>query len=250
MRAKSEYPIRHADQHMPDGSDPMPKVPIYYDFLNVGDWLSVEVTDGGGLLSRAMGWYAGPTSYHDMEWKCFDGTLTGDMLLSPYNFDVQAQQMNFSTLDSDVGGGGGGIALQAQTTITLVATQPGSGNILFDTQGQFYATMNDWNMIGTGSQVIDFSGQTGGANQQDYDGSWTVRADGLASTLDMDTSGDINITPANDFLANPVAGDVNIQVPTGKTFTIKNHTGFPQIQWTEGDTDVHIPSGGNIVADL
>ncbi len=35
---------------MPDGSDPMPKVPIYYDFLNVGDWLSIATTGGGGAL--------------------------------------------------------------------------------------------------------------------------------------------------------------------------------------------------------
>ncbi len=48
MRAKAEYPTIHAAQHMPDGSDPMPKVAIYYDFLNSGDWLDVDATSFGG----------------------------------------------------------------------------------------------------------------------------------------------------------------------------------------------------------
>ncbi len=44
MRAKSEYPTRHADQHNPDGSDPIAGM-IRYDVENVGDWLSIETTD-------------------------------------------------------------------------------------------------------------------------------------------------------------------------------------------------------------
>ncbi len=43
MRAKSEYPIRHADQHNPDGSDALFGF-IRYDFENVGDWLYVRAT--------------------------------------------------------------------------------------------------------------------------------------------------------------------------------------------------------------
>ncbi len=195
MRAKSEYPIRHADQHNPDGSDPLFGF-IRYQTENIGDWLYIETTD--------------------------DDTLTD----------------------------GYGMKLNLSSGLEILAPAP-NGSIVFNTGGQFQVTMLDWNMIGTGSQVIDFSGQAGfAANQQDYGGSWTVRADGLASMLDMDNSGDINITPANDFLANPVGGDVNLRIPTGKTFTVLSHTGFPQIQWTEGDIDVHIPSGGTIVADL
>ncbi len=47
MRGKSEYPVRHADQHNPDGSDPLTGF-IRYDFENVGDWVSVETTNRGG----------------------------------------------------------------------------------------------------------------------------------------------------------------------------------------------------------
>ncbi len=36
----------------------------------------------------------------------------------------------------------------------------------------------------------------------------------------------------------------------GRTFTLKDHNGNPKIRWTEGTADLHIPTGGTIVADL
>ncbi len=173
MSLRLKLPL-HGRSHRHAGSDPIGTF-IEYDVLNVGDWLSVEVTGGGGVLGRGFSWYAGPDSYHDMEWKCFDGSLTGDMLLSPYNFDVQAQQMNFSTLDSDVGGGGGSLALNAQTDLTMVA-------------------------------------------------------------LD-----DVTLT---------AGGQMDLRIGAAQTYTIKDSTGSPKIQWTEGTNDLHIPTGGTIVADL
>ncbi len=137
--------------------------------------------------------------------------------------------------------------------LLVLANDPGLGNIEFDTQGQFKVECNDFSITGTdiGSLEIDFSGQDAGDfNFEDYNGAWKIRAFGLASSIDMDNSGDIILTPAGDLLVNPVSGDVNIQIPAGKTVTIKSHTGFPQIQWTEGDADVHIPTGGTIIADL
>jgi hypothetical protein len=44
--------------------------------------------------------------------------------------------------------------------------------------------------------------------------------------------------------------DVRIQVDAGQTFTVTDHLGNPKIQWTEGTTDLHIPAGGVVVADL
>ncbi len=46
MRAKSEYPIRHGDQHRPDGSDAF--AAIIYGYPNVGNWLNVEAGPGAG----------------------------------------------------------------------------------------------------------------------------------------------------------------------------------------------------------
>ncbi len=50
MRAKSEYPTRHGDQHAPDGSDPITGIGGLqfnegtYGPENVGDWLDVSTT--------------------------------------------------------------------------------------------------------------------------------------------------------------------------------------------------------------
>ncbi len=46
MRAKSEYPIRHGDQHLGDGSDPIPGLGdfIRYHFANLGDYLHIRAT--------------------------------------------------------------------------------------------------------------------------------------------------------------------------------------------------------------
>ncbi len=44
MRAKAEYPTRHADQHDPDGSDPLSGKYIKYDFQNVGNWLWIQAS--------------------------------------------------------------------------------------------------------------------------------------------------------------------------------------------------------------
>ncbi len=45
MRAKSEYPTRHGDQHAPWGSDPLTAQGILFDFDNEGGYLSVVAND-------------------------------------------------------------------------------------------------------------------------------------------------------------------------------------------------------------
>ncbi len=222
-----------------------------YGPLNVGDWLYIQTTGGGGPLGRAFTLQLGPDGYRDLEINATDGVIYADLLLNPYQFDLSAQTMNFSTLNTDVGGGGGGsIAIQAQTLITLVATQPGEGNIEFHTQGEFFAEMNDWLMTGTGSSQVDFTGQGSSANLWDFSGSYRLRAFTMLSSLEMDNSGDVTLIADQTMLIASTNDDVDVKIPAGKTFTIKSHTGVPQIQWTEGDVDVHIPSGGTIVADL
>ncbi len=97
MRAKSEYPIRHADQHHPDGSDALKA--IVYDYANVGDWLYIKTTGGGGPLGRAFGIQLGPDGFRDLEINATDGVVSADILFNPYQFDVTAQSINFSTGD-------------------------------------------------------------------------------------------------------------------------------------------------------
>ncbi len=53
-----------------------------------------------------------------------------------------------------------------------------------------------------------------------------------------------------DFTISSDSGDVIIGCASGQTFEIRDSSGNPKIRWTEGTNDLHIPTGGTIVADL
>ncbi len=45
-------------------------------------------------------------------------------------------------------------------------------------------------------------------------------------------------------------GDYQIWLPSGASFTLFDSSLNPMLQMTEGSPDLHIPTGGNVVADL
>ncbi len=159
-----------------------------------------------------MAFYAGPASFTDMEWRCFDGSITGDMLLSPYNFNVQAQSMVFSTLASAIGAAGFGITMSADQ------------NILIESPNAYGVTIES-----PGGPVV-------------------LRGDAVQI---VDTAGvGALIQPNGPLLLQSFDDDVQIRAGTGQKVTILDNAGNAKIQWTEGTNDLHIPTGGTIVADL
>ncbi len=73
-----------------------------------------------------------------------------------------------------------------------------------------------------------------------------------AEHFDFNASGTgFNVIAAGAFTVRADDGGVQLTIhKAGDTFTVKNHSGNAKIQWTEGDADLHIPSGGTIIADL
>ena len=45
-------------------------------------------------------------------------------------------------------------------------------------------------------------------------------------------------------------GFLKLQVGTGKVFEVRDHLGATKIRWTEGTNDLHIPTGGTVIANL
>ncbi len=178
MRGKSEYPTTHADQHAPDGSDPLTGF-IRYDFENVGDWLYVETTDHGGPNDYGINFVASDpivfTSASFIDWSSEGGTI-------------------------DTGSGGFGINAGGVTVTS-------NGPISLDST--------------TGDDISLITSGTGKVN--------------------IEPHGDCNIDPA---------GNCEVHLAPGKTFTVFDHLGNPKVRWTEATSDLHIPTGGTIVADL
>ncbi len=45
-------------------------------------------------------------------------------------------------------------------------------------------------------------------------------------------------------------GNFEVKLDAGQTLTIKDHLGNPKVQFTEGSPNLHIPTGGTVIADL
>ncbi len=65
--------------------------------------------------------------------------------------------------------------------------------------------------------------------------------DGLSEVFEINRVGDINVSPIADLV---------IALAAGQKFTVLDSTNAPKLQWTEGTADLHIPTGGTVVADL
>ncbi len=193
MRAKSEYPTRHADQHRPDGSDPLNA--IYYNVHNIGEWLSIETTGVDTDTGVAIELHA-------------SGQIS---------IDSDTDSIYLNALDS-----GGDLWAQVGQDIHLIAgadffinvdnaltVNADSGDLEFSTDGQIVA---GGGLLLQGSTFVD----TGAGNTA------------------------LRVAPST----------VRVLLATGATFEVQDHLGAAKIQWTEGTTVLHIPTGGTVVADL
>ncbi len=186
MSLRLKLPL-HGRSHKHNGSDPIGNF-IEYDVVNVGDWLYIKTTGSGGPIGRSMAFQLGPDGGRDLEINATDGIVSADILFNPYQFDVTAQSINFSTGDGSF------------------EVDPGRDAV--------------FNMLAT--HTFSIASSTG-------------------STFVVDNDHDITSSPAQDFV---------VQLLAGQTFTLLDSSSNPKIQWTEGTNDLHIPTGGTIVADL
>ncbi len=263
MRGKSEYPAVHAGQHAPDGSDPIPGLDrfIRYDFENVGDWLYVETTEDAG--SGPNGWGqefidSGGSGFHFDTTGVWQLDADGRIIV---NGGERIDVSSVNDLNLNIGGG-----LDADITGAFEAN---AFQFDFDT-----ADSNSWlydsgwglNFGQTGATGLIFNDGFLQFQTEDY---FNMFADDYINLVTFafhgGHAGDINISPAGQLYITPgngfagvigggvqwnVFGDVDIQLQAGDTFVLRDHSNNPKIQWTEGTNDLHIPTGGVVVADL
>ncbi len=278
MRAKSEYPTRHGDQHNPDGSDPLSGF-IRYDFENVGDWLDVAAT---GI---------GPSGYVDffdvnaadnqentndaVSWP-FGGfgikaTYSGDgATLTGQTIEVSAGEASSLVgqyLKVDSSGGPGGTIIGQQVDLTVgdamfgaasygeIVGGDGSSVISYNINASVSGSSGAARVINASATATDDSEATGAQLSAS-----AVDADGVGGRFTGTTSG---TGDAYGLLANALAGGsgtpygiwsdaghIHLRLDTGQTFTIVDASGNPKLQWTEGSPNLHIASGGTVIADL
>jgi hypothetical protein len=75
----------------------------------------------------------------------------------------------------------------------------------------------------------------------------------IIGSTDPDTSatGDTVVNPGEDLVVNVPAGNkVKVKLAAGAEFELLNSTNNPILQMTEGSSDLHIPTGGSVIADL
>ncbi len=204
MRGKSEYPTTHADQHMPDGSDPLPKIPIFYDYSNVGDWLYVEGTEDD------------PNS-----------TPVGTVPLMPGAVGV----LNFNVPNYN----GASIAMALGTSAVKNSWPSGDGAFWVEGMIELHA----YGSGGFRNWTIDDLGWLMSLTNGAY----------LEATVDDNGHFEFN-TSVGDMSWHLDSSGLDTSFGVGRTFTLKDHNGNPKIRWTEGTADLHIPTGGTIVADL
>lgn len=97
--------------------------------------------------------------------------------------------------------------------------------------------------LDTGANNIDMSGTN---TTFSITGDWQAFVDGLFGVF-ADTEVDL-FSGSTGFVIDPTK--VEAQLDTGATFTIYDSLGNPMFQMTEGSPDIHIPGGGNVIADL
>ncbi len=111
--------------------------------------------------------------------------------------------------------------------------------------------------VATDTTYLDLDFGTGGGwNVESRGGGLNWSFEGGGWTLDTGDGGlvwDLGLGGWSMSLVGiswSLAGDFDLTLAAGKTFTVRDHLNAVKIRWTEGTNDLHIPTGGTVVADL
>ncbi len=241
MRAKSEYPTRHGDQNAIDGSDPVPP----------GVWFTPVLTNGFGFLRFRR------TNENDVQ---FEADLVdinpGDVVTTidgPYRPAQDAYGVGRYGPDDDATPGVCVWKLETNGDLVfigpVVSSGPGTDTtaIHWGSNTDPLSTGIEIDTLGSDDIVLDAGGSnnkfivSGGGNMLLLTGSGTnieLTADG---SIELDAGADVSID---------AQGVIELGLTTGQTFTVKDNSGNPMLQMTEGSPDLHLPTGGNVVFDL
>ncbi len=191
---------------------------IQFDTLNVGDWLDVHAT----------------------------GANAGNGI----KLNSDAGQIKLT-----VNGGNSELDMQTSGQTDLFSSDLG-----VHTSGHFSAAIATfWNVVTHGH--ITFQALSDSQILLDASAGTTGSVDwnGASTTVNIDNDethfvgGDFTIDAGGIVLDGIIAGQggaVSFELPTGRTFELKDHNGATKWRWTEGTTVLHGPTGGSIVFDL
>lgn len=122
--------------------------------------------------------------------------------------------------------------------------------------GLEFATANSgtWLDVTTTSSDISGVGFTLSASA-----GWQLEESGGSQVLGLSGAVNVKIGSGGSFNAGngpdtwllvSEDGAVSVNLGAGKAFTVFNNAGSPILQMTDGSPDLHIPTGGSVVADL
>lgn len=227
---------QHGRDHARFGSDPIPGLGdgLRYDTDNEGGWFFAaanDTTESGGAPSIGYTDGAGNTYTSGFSWQFDTGSSDAPFAITNdggFVVDTAGDAEMFVGSTFHINGG----ALDVGMISTIgIRTSDGSHGLTLA-------------VTGADACSIEMAhGQITALADAEFD----VTA---GTTMTFQTgSGGISITPAAELSMAP-GGSVEVVLTAAQTFTLKDHLGNPKVQWTEGTTDLHIPTGGTIVADL
>lgn len=265
MRAKSEYPTRHADQHEPEGSDALTRA-IWYEYHNVGDWLDVFAVGTNPDLSAGSG--QGMRFYSpDGDIVIETGTGSGaahwvtiahgtDDLIRLAEDSVFLQSLSIANRVL----AGGEFVVDRPTTLThdvgnilLIDSDTGDTYFRFvDAAGEFVIekhtpsashgtpifTVTDAGALTFDGTSVDIQADSGTIVIQS---AAQVTIESSADPVNIDGDLGVNIESAN--------GLIQANLGAGQSLIV-NDSGFNPIFQVDEDGTVHIKTGTTIVADL
>ena len=226
---------RHGRSHRPGGSDPIPGLEgLRYDTDNEGDWFFAAANDAS--TSPGVGYtdQAGNTYAQGFSWQFDTGTSDAPFAITndgDFLVDTSGVTRLFGGSGVDIKSFGSGITIDsAAGGIDILS---GGGGLTINSDGGGLDVLS-----GGGGLLLNTTGGAGGTMELR---AWDGSNNGAKMLLNPGTASVVQLL---------IDGDLEIQIAPGTKFTLLDHSGNPKVQWTEGAADLHIPTGGTVVADL
>ncbi len=241
---------------------------IRYDFENVGDWLYVETTEDAGsgpngwgqefVDSGGSGFHFDTTGYYQVDADGRFNIEAQDLIHftghNDFDVDLDGTDFNLATVGGDIildaydgATAGGQIYLHSDfETYLQLSPGPTGGGMIFE------ASNPGATMLFETDHSMFF--QTFGATSYiqmspNFDVNFLLGKNNAYISTGGSSPNDITMLPGTDgFLVH--GGPHDFRLFGGETFTVYDGSGNPKIRWTEGTNDLHIPTGGVVVADL
>lgn len=225
----------HGRDHVSKGADPVYGGAIAYDYLNVGNWLSIEADTAtniaGGVISGSVDIYA---PKNGIVLRAGDGSA--GYPTQPEWALTYAQMIYYLDGVQDIGYSQGGDILRYS----------GGGNILFYTTDGALPNCGDFLVYTNGSN--DASKKSGDIQLSTYDNGGGAGDISLLAWANSGTPGYIMLATDNTS-ASLDDGEIGIFPASGKPVTVYDSSGY-QIFRVDEDGAVHIKTGQTIAADL